>query len=135
MKKTKCMTCCIKSCSNRVIELNLKMLTLKRFVMNNYYFHIKIKILMLQRYFIKNSVVIITYTIIFCYASFKINIFWFSSITQLKPNPTQRFWYIIFSIYCFRVGHLYTCQQSGDTQMSQRFYWKQGPHRLPWTMM
>ena len=29
---------------------------------------------------------------------FKINIFWFSSITRLKQNPSRRVWYSIFSI-------------------------------------
>jgi hypothetical protein len=89
---------------------------------------------------------------------FKINIFWFSSITWLKQDLTRRVWYsilqkvffnvmmttemfinyfcniklcclwrfddnmsviyweiicakILFYIYCFRVTHLYTCQQ------------------------
>jgi hypothetical protein len=72
----------------------------------------------------------------------------------IKTDPTRRFWYIILSIfkdiqhqfswvcvlilfyiYCFRAGHLYTCQQNRDAQMSQRLYWMQGPQRLPWTMM
>jgi hypothetical protein len=48
MKKIKYMTCRMTSCSNRVIELKLKMLILKRFVMKNFFFHVRIKILMLN---------------------------------------------------------------------------------------
>ena len=37
MKKIKYLTCRMRSCSNRVIELNLKMLILERFVTNIFF--------------------------------------------------------------------------------------------------
>ena len=48
MKKIKYLTCRMKAYSIRVIELNLKMIILKRFVMSNYFVHVRIKILMLN---------------------------------------------------------------------------------------
>ena len=40
--------CRVGSCPNRVIELNLEMLILTRFVMENYFVHVRIKKLMLN---------------------------------------------------------------------------------------
>ena len=48
MKKIKYLTFRMRTCSNRVNELNRKMLILKRFVMNLFFFHVRIKILMLN---------------------------------------------------------------------------------------
>ena len=46
MKTNKYLKCRVVSCSNRVIELNLEMLILTRFVMT--FFYVRIKILMLN---------------------------------------------------------------------------------------
>jgi hypothetical protein len=43
MKKIKYLTCRMRSCSNCVIELNLKMLILTKCVTKNICFHVKIK--------------------------------------------------------------------------------------------
>jgi hypothetical protein len=43
MKKIKYLTCRMRSCSNRVIELYLKMLILAKFVTKYICFHVRIK--------------------------------------------------------------------------------------------
>jgi hypothetical protein len=52
----------------------------------------------LQKYFINNSVVISHKKSFFVTNLFKINIFWFSSITRLKSHPKRHFQYFIFFI-------------------------------------
>ena len=48
MKEIKYLTCRMRSCYNRMIELNLQMFILKRFVMKNYFVHVSMQILMLN---------------------------------------------------------------------------------------
>jgi hypothetical protein len=111
MKKITYQTRRQRSCFNRVIELNQKMLILKWFV-TKIMFYVMMTTEMFINYFSK----------------IKLCCLW-----RFDDKMSVIYWEIIcakilFYIYCFRVIHLYTWQHWRATKMWQRCYWRQGHH-------
>jgi hypothetical protein len=96
---------------NRKIELNQKMLILKRFVTKIMFY-----VMMTTEMFIND------------FSKIKLCCLW-----RFDDKMSVIYWEmicakILFYIYCFRVRHLYTWQHWRATKMWQRCYWKQGHH-------
>ena len=99
-----------------VIGLNQKMLILKRFVTKHDFY-----VMMTTELFIEY----------FC--NIKLCCLW-----RFDDKMSVIYWEIIcvkilFYIYCFRRGHLYTWQHGRATKMWQRCCWRQGPHCPQWS--
>ena len=174
MKKITYQTRRVRSCFNRVIELNQKMLILKRFITKKWFFlvifgekltlqvtnkdcHLKWrkleyqtrrvrscfnrviklnqKMLIFKRFVTKNDFYVMMTTEMFInyFCNIKLCCLW-----KFDGNMSVIYWEIIcanilFYIYCFRVRHLYTWQHWMATKMWHRCYWRQGHHYPQWT--
>jgi hypothetical protein len=66
-----------------------------------------------------------------------------SSITRLKSHPTIHIKYCVLHFWRYSTSVFFILtwkkiifrHKFGDTQRWQRFYWRQGPHCLLWTIM
>ena len=116
-KKIEDQTYRVRFCLNHVIELNQKMLILKRIVSKSVFFYVMMTTEMFIQYF----------------CNIKLCCLW-----RFDDNMSVIYWDIIcpkilFNMYCFRVRHLYTGQHLRATNMWQRCYWRQVPYCPQWT--